>query len=67
MKKNKLFRRTLKISFLVIFCIFLGVFGVIKAYKGIRLVSYGEYDCAITVTREEIKILDYKININKLF
>jgi hypothetical protein len=45
----------------VFFCLFIGIYGISKAYENIRLIGFGEYRSAIEVTETEIKIFDYEI------
>ena len=62
MSKNfKIFFRTLYISSVVFFCLFIGIYGISKAYENMRLIGFGEYRNAIEVTENEIKIFDYEI------
>lgn len=61
-KKIILFLRTVYISSVIIFCLLLGIFGVCKAYEGIRLVGFGEYRNAIEQNDEGILFFDSVIN-----
>ncbi len=62
MSKNfKIFLRSLYISSVVFFCLFIGIYGISKAYENIRLIGFGEYRSAIEVTETKIKIFDYEI------
>ena len=62
MSKNlKTFFRTVYLSSTVIFCLFIGIYGISKAYENIRLIGFGEYRNAIEITEEEILIFDFRI------
>lgn len=62
MSKNfKIFLRSLYISSVVFFCLFIGIYGISRAYESIRLIGFGEYRDAIEITENEIKIFDYEI------
>ena len=62
MKRNtKLFFRSFFISSVVVFCLLLGIFGITKAYEGIRLIGFGEYRSAVEIDNGEIKIFDFTL------
>lgn len=58
-RSTKLFFRSFYISSVVVFCLLLGIFGITKAYEGIRLVGFGEYRNAIEIENGNIKIFDF--------
>lgn len=58
-RSTKLFFRSFYISSVVVFCLLLGIFGMTKAYEGIRLVGFGEYRNAIEIENDNIKIFDF--------
>lgn len=58
-RSTKLFFRSFYISSVVVFCLLLGIFGMTKAYEGIRLVGFGEYRNAIEIENGNIKIFDF--------
>lgn len=58
-RSTKLFFRSFYISSVVVFCLLLGIFGITKAYEGIRLVGFGEYRNAIEIDNGNIKIFDF--------
>lgn len=62
--KKKLFFRAFYMTSVILFCVSLGVWGISKAYQGIRRVGYGEYTKALTSDGETIKILDFEFEIN---
>lgn len=59
-KKVILFLRTVYLTSVIIFCLVLGLYGICKAYEGIRYVGFGEYRKAIEIDGEEINIFDFK-------
>ena len=61
-KRKSLFFRTFYISSVVVFCLFFGIYGTVKAYESIRLVAFGEYRKAIGIEKDSIKIFDFEIN-----
>lgn len=62
MKKNtRIFFRSFYISGVVAFCLILGIFGIMKAYEGIRLIGFGEYRSAIEIDEGGIKIFDFNL------
>ena len=62
MKRNtKIFFRSFYISGVVAFCLIFGIFGITKAYEGIRLIGFGEYRNAIEITEESIKFFDFTL------
>lgn len=60
-RSTKLFLKSWYLSSVILLCLVLGVFGIIKAYEGIRLVGYGEYRNAIEIDNGEIKIFDFNL------
>lgn len=58
-RSTKLFFKSFYISSVVVFCMLLGIFGITKAYEGIRLVGFGEYRNAIEIENGNIKIFDF--------
>ncbi len=60
-RSTKLFFRSFYISLAVVFCLLLGIFGIAKAYEGIRLVGFGEYRSAVEINDGEIKIFDFTL------
>ena len=62
MKKNtRIFFRSFYISGVVAVCLILGIFGIMKAYEGIRLIGFGEYRSAIEIDEGGIKIFDFNL------
>lgn len=61
MQTYKIFLRTIYMTSVLLLCLFLGFYGIFKAYENIRLVAFGEYRNAVEITEEEVKILDYEI------
>ena len=62
MKKNtRIFFRSFYISAVVTFCLSLGIFGIMRAYEGIRLIGFGEYRSAIEIDEGGIKIFDFTL------
>ena len=59
MKKITVFLRTVYLTSVIIFCILIGIFGVCKAYEGIRLVGFGEYRNAVEIKDKKINLLDF--------
>lgn len=59
----KIFLRTVYISSTVLFCLISGIYGIMKAYEGIRLIGFGEYRSAIEYEDGEIKIFDYVFSL----
>ncbi len=57
-RSTRLFLRSFYISSVVVFCLFICVFGMTKAYEGIRLIGFGEYRSAIEITEDSIKFFD---------
>ncbi len=60
-KSTRLFFRSFYISSVVVFCLMLGIFGISKAYEGIRLIGFGEYRSAVEIDQEGIKIFDFTL------
>ena len=60
-RSTKLFFRSFYISGIVAFCLLLGIFGITKAYEGIRLIGFGEYRSAIEIVEGGIKIFDFTL------
>ncbi len=58
-RSTRIFLRSFYISSVVVFCLMLGIFGITKAYEGIRLVGFGEYRSAIEIDNGSIKIFDF--------
>lgn len=63
MRSKKIFFRTLKISFVIFFNIFLLILGICEAYKNTRLLSFGEYTRIIEINEDYIKIFDKNIKL----
>lgn len=61
MRKIKVFLRTVYLTSVIIICLFVGIFGICKAYEGIRLVGFGEYRRAVEMDGEKIVFFDYEI------
>ncbi len=61
-KRRKLILRSFYISSVVAFCLILGIYGIIKAYEGIRLIGFGEYRSAIEIENGSIEIFDFTIS-----
>ena len=62
MKRNtKIVLRSFYLSGVVAFCLLLGIFGIMKAYEGIRLIGFGEYRSAIEIEDGGIKIFDFTL------
>lgn len=61
MQNSKVFLRTVYITSVILLCLFLGFYGVFKAYENIRLTAFGEYRNAVQITGEEIKLFDFII------
>ena len=64
-KKRRVFLRTVRISTLVIFCLCLGFFGMVKAYENTRRIGFGEYRDAIEIEDGKIKIFDLEFQLTK--
>lgn len=62
-REVRLFLRSFKISAVIVFCALLGILGVAKAYKNIRLIGFGEYREAIEIKNGTIKIFDFEIEL----
>ncbi len=62
-KSTKRFFRSFFISSVVIFCLAIGILGIVKAYEGIRLIGFGEHRSAVEFDRGELKIFDFTIMI----
>ena len=60
-RSTRLFLRSFYISSVVVFCLTLGVIGIIKAYEGIRFVGFGEYRSAIEIGDGDIKVFDFTL------
>lgn len=60
-RSTRLFLKSWYLSSVILFCLVLGVLGIIKAYEGIRLVGFGEYRNAIEINNDEIKIFDFNL------
>ena len=60
-RSTKLIFRSFYISATVAFCLILGIFGIMKAYEGIRLIGFGEYRSAIEIEDSGIKIFDFTL------
>lgn len=55
------FIRKMTLSAVVTLCIIFGLFGMCKAYEGIRQIGFGEYRNAIEFEDGKVKIFDYEI------
>lgn len=62
-KSTKIFFRTVYITSVIIVCLFIGIYGVFKAYEGIRLVGFGEYRKAVEKENDKIIVFDYEIKL----
>ncbi len=60
-RSTKLFFRSMYISSVVVFCLFIGIYGITKAYEGIRLIGFGEYRSAVEIDGGNIKIFDWEL------
>ncbi len=60
-RSTKMFLRSFYISSVVVFCLLLGIFGITKAYEGIRLIGFGEHRSAIEIDDRDIKIFDFTL------
>ena len=60
-RSTKIFFRSFYISGIVAFCLLIGIFGIMKAYEGIRLTGFGEYRSAIEIDEGGIKIFDFTL------
>ena len=60
-RSTKIFLRKFYISAVVTFCLSFGIFGLMKAYEGIRLIGFGEYRSAIEIEEGSIKIFDFNL------
>lgn len=60
-RQTRLFLKSWYLSSVILFCLVLGILGIIKAYEGIRLVGYGEYRNAIEIDNDNIKIFDFTL------
>lgn len=60
-RSTKIFFRSFYISGVVAFCLLIGIFGIMKAYEGIRLIGFGEYRSAIEIDEGGIKIFDFTL------
>ena len=60
-RSTRIFFRSFYISAMVAFCLLLGIFGIMKAYEGIRLIGFGEYRSAIQIDEGGIKIFDFTL------
>lgn len=62
MKRNfKTFIRTFYISAIVMLCIILGFWGTAKAYSAMRLIAFGEYRNAVSISDDKIRLFDFEI------
>ena len=57
------FFRKMYISMVISSCIVFGIAAICVSYSQIRRIGFGEYRNALEVTSEEIRILDYEIDI----
>ena len=60
-RSTRIFFRSFYISAMVTFCLSFGIFGIMKAYEGIRLIGFGEYRSAIQIDKGGIKIFDFNL------
>ncbi len=60
----KLFLRSFYLSFVILFCLCLGVLGMAKAYENIRLIGFGEYRNAVEFEEGTLKIFDLEIDLH---
>ena len=63
MKSFKIFARSFFITSVIIGCVFLGFFGICRAYEKMRLIGFGEYRSALEIENEKVKIFDFEIDI----
>jgi len=59
--RNKKFLRSMFLSLIIFFNIFLLCIGICKVYVNMQLVNFGKYVNAIEINDKEIKILDFII------
>lgn len=60
-RKLRSFLRSWMLSSVIAFCIIFAVYGITKAYEGIRLIGFGEHRRAIEFTDNGIKFFDKNI------
>lgn len=58
---KRLFLRSLTISFVVVFCLFSGFYGIAKAYENTRRIGFGEYKKAVAFEDGNLRVLDFII------
>lgn len=61
MKRFKVFIRTVYISSVIVFCLFIGIYGSAKAYENIRRIGFGENRSAIEFEDGKLSIFDFQI------
>ncbi len=65
-RKTRLFLKSFYLSSVVAFCLLLGIFGITKAYEGIRLIGYGEHRKAIAYSDGVLYFFDKEFIIPRL-
>lgn len=61
---KRLFLRSLILSSVVALCLFMGAYGIARAYENTRRIGFGEYKKAVDVEDGGIRILDFEIMRN---
>lgn len=60
-KDLKLFWRSFCISGIVIFCLFIGLYGAGKAYENTLKIGFGKEQRTVEITKDGIRIFDFTI------
>ena len=60
-RRTKAYFRTLYITLVIFFCLFLGLIGISVAYENTVQIAFGEYKSAIEINEDTIRILDFVI------
>lgn len=60
-RKFKTFIRTFYISSVIMLCIIFGFWGTAKAYSAMRLIAFGEYRNAVSISDDKIRLFDFEI------
>lgn len=61
----KAFFKSFYISAVISICLFIGIYGMSKAYENMRLVGFGEYKKAVQLDGKVLRILDFEIELFK--
>ncbi len=58
-RQQTLFFRTVYITSVILFCLFIAFYGIAKAYENIRLIGFGEYRSAVELGDGEFSFFDF--------